>query len=161
LFDLLYRLTDKERYKKAADPIYKWLIGPAFDRKGHGFRRGGVFKTPGWILDGPGRLDGLDQFAPDTTFWAPLERLLDDPDLGPDRAGRLGVVASMLDRCDSLTGVTSYGRLVGHSFAPSGKDQGIISAEWSCQCALRHLRVAQEWTRLGQTGKAAHSYNRY
>src|SRR5262249_61702558 len=128
-------LTHEPKYTTAADRVYRWLMGTAYDRGAHAFTRGGTLRGGRWLPD------GHELFAPDTAFWAPLERMRTDESLGKTAADRVEEIAAAVDTAERWAGVTAYGELRGISFARAPAQEGIISPEWSAQCAVRRLRL--------------------
>ena len=110
--DEIYLTTHDHRYKDAADRIYEWLITTMYNREQHLFLRGEVYKQDGWVMD------GLQDFSADTTSWAPLHRILEDPRFGENRLERLAEIERMLAATVALTGIVRDEILKGISFSP-------------------------------------------
>ncbi len=154
-FDEIYLTTHDPRYKAAADRIYHWLMATMYDRSQHLFFQGQVYSNGQWITN------RMQNFATDTTSWAPLTRMLEDPSLGGNRLERLAEMERMLAATVASTGVFQDGVLKGMSYSPlSGKDL-VISIEWSAQFALRYLLVSVEYQAEGSLDKAVEYYRKY
>jgi hypothetical protein len=146
--DEIYLTTRDIRYKVAADKIYEWLITIMYDREQHLFLRGEVHKQDGWVAD------GMQDFSADTTAWAPLHRILDDPRFGENRRDRLAEVERMLTATEEAAGIVRDDIFKGISYSPRSKAAGVISVEWSAQLALRYLLVSTEYRDEGVLDKA-------
>jgi hypothetical protein len=153
--DEIYLTTHDSRYKDAADRIYEWLINAMYNREQHLFLRGEARKQDRWVPD------GLQDFSADTTSWAPLHRILEDPRFGENRLERLAEVERMLTATVSLTGIVRDNTLKGISFSPRSKETEVISVEWSAQFALRYLLVSVEYQDEGALDKAGEYYRKY
>jgi hypothetical protein len=153
--DEIYLTTHDHRYKDAADRIYEWLITTMYNREQHLFLRGEVHKQQGWVVD------GLQDFSPDTTSWAPLHRILEDPRFGENRLERLAEIERMLAATIALTGIVRDETLKGISFSPRSREAEVISVEWSAQFALRYLLVSVEYQDEGALDKAIVYYRKY
>ena len=142
-FDNLYNATGQ--YKDAADNIYSWLMNKMYDKtNGIFFKRGELYTKSGM---GPGRHAIF--FSPDTTSWAPVERMLNDPNFGVTIEDRLNKIGLMGRVTELLTGVKDVnGKLIGMSFSQPARANNIISIEWSSQFSLFYWRVAQEYSKL-------------
>ncbi len=153
--DEIYLTTHDIRYKEAADRIYEWLISHMYDRDKHLFLQGEIYKEDKWITDGSQNL------STDTTSWAPLSRILDDPRFGSQRLQRLAEVERMLAATVAVTGVVQDGVLKGMSYSSVSRKDAVISIEWSAQFALRCLRVSVEYQDEGDMNKAIEYYREY
>jgi hypothetical protein len=153
--DEIYLTTHDQRYKDAADRIYEWLITTMYDREQHLFLRGEVHKQDGWVPD------GLQDFSADTTSWAPLHRILEDPRFGENRLERLAEVERMLTGTVALTGIVRDETLKGISYSPRSREASVIAVEWSAQLALRYLLVSVEYQDEGVVEKAVEYYRKY
>ncbi len=154
-FDEIYLATHDLRYKGAADRIYEWLIATMYNREQHLFLRGEAYKQEGWVVD------GLQDFSADTTTWAPLHRILEDPRFGETRLERLAEMERMLAATVALTGIVRDDTLKGISYSPRSTAAGVISVEWSAQLALRYLRISSEYHDEGALDKAVEYYRKY
>jgi hypothetical protein len=153
--DEIYLTTHDHRYKVAADRIYEWLITTMYNREQHLFFRGEVYKKDGWAID------GLQVFSADTTSWAPLRRILDDPRFGGSRLERLAEIERMLTATVALTGIVRDEIFKGISFSPRSREAAVIAVEWSAQLALRYLLVSVEYQDEGVLDKALEYYRKY
>ena len=153
--DEIYLTTHDQRYKQAADRIYEWLIATMYDWQRHLFVPGEVFKGGRW------QANGDQEPAVDTTSWAPLARILDDPRFGEDRMARLAEVERMLDATMALSGVMQNGALKGMSYSPVARKNGVISVEWSSQFALRYLLLSVNYPDEGALDKAVLYFHKY
>lgn len=152
--DELFRTTKEARYRQAADRIYAWLVR-LYDRDRHVFSRGEVEQAGGW------RQDGIEDFAADTTNWAPVERILDDPRFGASRRQRLAEIERMMAATLDLAGIMSGNTLAGLSYSPRSQKRSVVSLEWSAQYALLSLRMAREYNREGEPERAEGHYRQY
>ena len=153
--DEIYMTTHDLRYKQAADRIYAWLITTMYNREQHLFLRGEVFKQDGWVAD------DLQVFSADTTSWAPLQRILEDPRFGQNRRERLAEVERMLAATVALTGIVQNDILKGISYSPRSREAAVIAVEWSSQLALRYLQVSSEYHDEGVMDKAIEYHVKY
>ncbi|MDR3630278.1 MAG: hypothetical protein P4L42_08070 [Desulfocapsaceae bacterium] len=153
--DEIYLTTHDLRYKQAADRIYEWLITTMYNREQHLFLRGEVFKQDSWVPD------ELQVFSADTTSWAPLQRILEDPRFGQNRRDRLEEVERMLAATVTLTGIFQNDILKGISYSPRSKEAAVISVEWSSQLALRYLQMSSEYHDEGVLAKAIEYHQKY
>jgi len=154
-FDEIYLTTHDLRYKKAADRIYHWLMSTMYDRQKHLFLQGQVYTNGKWGVH------GSQNFATDTTSWAPLKRMLEDPGLGKNRLERLAEVERMLEATVASTGIVKNGVLKGMSYSPVSRKDAVISVEWSAQFALRYLLISVEYQAVGSLDKAIEYYRKY
>jgi hypothetical protein len=154
-FDEIYLTTHESRYKEAADRIYRWLMSTMYDRHRHLFLQGQVYKDDKWVIN------SLENFATDTTSWAPFKRMLDDSRLGKNKLERLAEVERMLDATVASTGVFQEGILKGMSYSPVSRKDAVISVEWSAQFALRYLLVSVAYQEEGRLDKATEYYRKY
>lgn len=145
--DDISRATQEKRYRQAADRIYEWLVR-VYDRENHVFRRGEVEGAGQW------RKDEIEDFAADTTSWAPIDRILEDVRFGVDRRERLAEIGRMMTATLELTGVMSGNGLAGISYSPRSQKAAVVSLEWSAQYALLCLRIAKEYHREREMIKA-------
>ncbi len=150
----LSRTTGEKRYQQAADRIYEWLV-LMYDRENHVFRRGEVENAGQW------QQDGVEDFAADTTSWAPINRILKDVRFGRDRRERLMEVGRMMAATLEMAGVMRDGSLAGISYSPRSRARSVVSLEWSSQYALLCLRMAGEYLRDGETVKAGELHRQY
>lgn len=146
-FDMLYEVTRDKKYKAIADKIYEWLINEMYDSDSHVFRRGESYINGDWVKDNVGF------FAPDTTSWAPLERMLNDNKFGSNRSERLREFEQIIQTTEKLAGVYQGEVLKGISYSPQSRNSQVISIEWSSQFALRYWRMAQEYSFLMSEAK--------
>jgi hypothetical protein len=153
--DEIYLTTHDLRYKQAADRIYEWQITVMYNKEQHLFTRAEVFKQGGWVAD------DLQMFAADTTSWAPLQRILEDPRFGQNRRERLGEVERMLAATLAQTGVFENGILKGISYSPRSRDAAVISVDGSSQLALRYLLISSEFHDEGVLDKAIEYHMKY
>lgn len=153
--DEIYLTTHDLHYKEAADRIYEWLVTTMYDRQQHVFMRGEVYKEQDWVRD------GVQDFSADTSSWAPLHRLLEDPRFGESRLERLAEVERMLAGTVALTGIFKDDTLKGISFSPRSRTAGVISVEWSARLALRYLLVSSDYHDEGVQEKAVFYYRKY
>jgi hypothetical protein len=154
-FDEIYLTTHDPRYKAAADRIYHWLMATMYDRQQHLFFQGQVFKDGRWIAS------RKQEFATDTTSWAPLNRMLEDQSFGGSRLERLAEMERMLAATVASTGVMQNDVLKGMSYSPLSRKDMVISIEWSAQFALRYLLVSVEYQAEGNLDKAVFYYRKY
>ena len=154
-FDMLYEATRDERYKRTADQIYNWLVTVMYDPDNHIFRRGVKYFNGKW------NRDDKEFFAPDTTSWAPLERILNDRRFGATRLARLQEFEKIIQSTEILAGVYQGNVLKGISFSPQAKSQNVISIEWSSQFALRYWRMVQEYSYLKDQAKVNEYTQKY
>lgn len=152
--DELFRTTKDARYRQAADRIYAWLVR-VYDWDRHVFSRGEVEEAGGW------RQDGIEDFAADTTNWAPVARILEDPHFGADRRQRLTEIERMMAATLALAGVEDGEALAGLSYSPRSRKRSVVSLEWSAQYALLCLRMAREYRRDGDPENAGRHYRQY
>ncbi len=152
--DDLAQLSGEEHYRQAADRIYGWLVR-MYDRKNHVFSRGEVENAGKW------RQDGIEDFAADTTSWAPIGRILQDPRFGASRRERLAEIGRMMTATLEMAGVMGDNNLVGISYSPRSRARSVVSLEWSSQYALLCLRMAGEHLKDGETARAGELYRQY
>ena len=141
--DQLFVVTKDQRYKKAADRIYQWLMTRMFDARLAIFHRGAVYKEGSW------RVDGHQNFSPDTLTFAPIERMLNDTNLGVTPVERVNLIARMMYETEKKVGVFNRDRLMGISFSSSSKRYGIVSPEWTAQYILICNYLAEAYRQAG------------
>lgn len=141
--DQLYLVTKDDRYRKAADRIYNWLMSRMFDMRTGIFHRGAVFPDRAW------KLDAHHNFSPDTVTFAPIERMLKDPKFGGSAQERLGVIARMMSEAEKRVGVFLKDRLMGLSFSGESKRKGVVSPEWTAQYILLCNYMADAYRDMG------------
>jgi len=131
------------------------LMTAVYDRQQHLFFQGLIYKDGKWIVN------SSQNFAADTTSWAPVNRMLEDSSLGRSRLERLAEIERMLDATVASTGVFQEGVLKGISYSPLSRKNAVISVEWTAQFALRVLLVSREFQEEGTMDKAAEYYQKY
>ncbi|HPM43364.1 MAG TPA: hypothetical protein PLV52_06000, partial [Candidatus Omnitrophota bacterium] len=146
-FDMLYKVTGDPESKAAADRAYEWLK-TMYDKEAHLFARGQSLQNGVWVTD------PIELFASDTTTWAPIERMLEDPFFGATKADRLAEFERMVEATLTRTGVYEGGKLLGISYSKESAEKGAISVEWSSQLAVTFQRMADEYISLGMNDKA-------
>jgi hypothetical protein len=153
--DEIYMTTHEKRYKDAADRIYEWLVTTMYNRDEHLFRRGVACRQQVW------EIDSLLDFSADTTSWAPLHRILEDPRFGENRLQRLAEIERMMAATVVLTGVMQDENLLGISYSLRSKEDSVVAVEWTAQFALRYLLVSVEYKDEGVLDKALEYYRKY
>lgn len=154
-FDMMYAISGDAAYKAIADRIYNWLITEMYDAPNHVFKRGMKEVSGQWIKD------DLGYFAPDTTSWAPLNRILNDSRFGANRIARLQEFERIMQETEKRGGVFQGGILKGISYSPFAQSNGIISIEWSSQFAIKYWQISQEYSALNMPQKAREYVDKY
>ncbi|MCM8780622.1 MAG: hypothetical protein NC908_01685 [Candidatus Omnitrophica bacterium] len=146
-FNMLYKITAKEYYLKAADKIINWLLLHTYDHPDVPVRRG----------------KGDATIATDTYAWSIAS-------LGPQRLEQLGMNPDSImefaeDNCKvEVSFIRPEGRMVrvkGFDFAPQRNlaRGGVVSVEWTAQMIISFKIMADYYYKKEMVAKAR-SYER-
>ena len=150
-FDNLYKVTGNLQYKNTADKIYSWLAGMFSSTIGT-FSHSSTFVNGQW--SGPDT--GETSFTPDTTAWAPIDRMLTDSTFGATVADRMARIDTMISNTEIMTGDRDgRGNIAGFTFNIDASLQGVISMDLSSIMALLYFKMAQINQTQGNDGQAA------
>ncbi|MFH0855631.1 MAG: hypothetical protein V1869_03890 [Candidatus Omnitrophota bacterium] len=140
-FDMLYTLTNKQKYLEARDKVLDWLVKNTYSRTGIPIKRG----------------KGDSTIATDTYAWSIAA-------IGPDKLESLGMDPDkIMDFAEKTCGVNVCykppGRgkvqIQGFDFAPQRHVSrgGVISSEWTAQMIISFKIMADYYLRKGVIAK--------
>jgi hypothetical protein len=142
LFNMLWVMTSKDKYKKERDATLKWIKDYTYSKMDGGMKRG----------------KGDATIATDTLAWAiaaigPATLLKEGMD--PE-----GIMSFAEDHCLVSTDFTPPGgetvRIKGFDFAKASNTarNGVISSEWTAQMVMSFRIMGDYYTALNDTAKA-------
>jgi len=140
-FDMLYKLTGKQKYLEARDTALTWLEKHTYDQEDIPIKRG----------------KGDSVIATDTYAWSIAA-------VGPEKLERLGMSPDkIMDFAESKCSVTvSYLRPDGQTIKIKGFDfaserhlsrGGVVSSEWTAQMVIAFKMMAAYYFKKGMTVK--------
>jgi hypothetical protein len=140
-FDMLYTLTNNQKYLEARDKILVWLVKNTYDRTDIPIKRG----------------KGDSTIATDTYAWSIAA-------IGPDKLESLGMDPdNIMDFAEKTCGVNVYYvkpegdkvQIKGFDFAPQRHVSrgGVISSEWTAQMVISFKMMAEYYRKKGISAK--------
>jgi len=147
-FEMLARVTNKEKYNQAADKTLSWLARHTYDRQDLPVKRG----------------KGDSTIATDTYAWSIAA-------IGPAKLKTLGmdpdkIMEFVEENCRvEVSFLRPGGQIVkiqGFDFAPQSHlaRGGVVSSEWTAQMIVSFKIMADYYLKKGQTDKAAAYQNK-
>ena len=141
-FNMLYKLTGKQKYIEARDKILEWLVKHTYDRMDIPVKRG----------------KGDSTIATDTYAWSiaalgPAE--LESLGMNPDRILEFAEETCAADV--SYARPDGYKvRVKGFDFAPQAHVArgGVVSSEWTAQMVISFKMMAEFYLKKGETAKS-------
>jgi hypothetical protein len=141
-FNMLYRITGKEKYADCANKVLSWLVKHTYDKPGLPIKRG----------------KGDSTIATDTYAWSIAA-------IGPEKLERLGMSPDrIMEFAESNCAVqVDYsrpeGRVIkvkGFDFAPQRHVArgGVVSSEWTAQMVISFKIMEEFYSQKGMTAKA-------
>jgi len=141
-FNMLYKITGKDKYAKCADKVLNWLIKHTYDKPGQPIKRG----------------KGDATIATDTYAWSIAA-------IGPEKLERIGMSPDrIMEFAETNCAVeVEYtrpeGRVIkikGFDFAPQRHVArgGVVSSEWTAQMVISFRIMEEFYAKKGMTAKA-------
>ncbi len=147
-FEMLARVTNKEKYSQAADKTLSWLVRNTYDRQDLPVKRG----------------KGDSTIATDTYAWSIAA-------IGPEKLKTLGmdpdkIMEFVEENCRVEVNFSRPGgrivKIQGFDFAPQRNVArgGVVSSEWTAQMIVSFKIMADYYSNKGQTDKAVAYQNK-